>query len=56
MPVGGRNIGLMFNVYNVFNTTNLNPESVVTDMLSESFGQALAARAKRQVELGVQIR
>ena len=56
MPVGGRNIGLMFNVYNVFNTTNLDPESVVDDLLSESFGQALAARHKRQVELGVQIR
>ena len=57
MPLGSRNIGLMFNVYNVLNTTNLDPESVVANLQAGAlFGQALAARPKRQIELGVQIR
>ncbi|MCH7717066.1 MAG: hypothetical protein IH876_13110 [Gemmatimonadetes bacterium] len=47
----------MFNVYNVLNTTNLDPESVVANLQAGAlFGQALAARPKRQIELGVQIR
>ena len=56
-PVGRRNIGLMLNIYNVFNTTNLDPESVVANLQAgDLLGQALAALPKRQIELGVQIR
>ncbi|MCH7564939.1 MAG: TonB-dependent receptor [Gemmatimonadetes bacterium] len=53
---GGTQIGIIANVYNLFNTTNLDPTSVNVNMLAPTFGQALAALAKRQLEVGVQIR
>ena len=49
-------VGVIFNLYNIFNATNLNPVSVNVNMLSPTFGQALAAFPGRQAELGVQVR
>ena len=48
-------MGVILNVYNVFNTTNLDPATVNVNLLAPTFGQALGAFAKRQVELGVQV-
>jgi len=51
---GGRDVGLMLNIYNALNTTNFDPEFVT--VWGDTLGEALAAHAKRQIELGVQVR
>jgi hypothetical protein len=56
VAAGDRRLSVMANVYNLFNTTNLDSESVTRSRLSPSFGTAVAALPKRQIELGVQIR
>ena len=53
---GRAQIGIIANVYNLFNNTNLIPTSVNVNLLAPTFGQALAAFPKRQVEVGVQVR
>ena len=52
---GGARVGILANVYNLFNRTNLNPLSVNRNLLSPTFGDALSAFPKRQLELGVQV-
>ncbi len=56
MTVGQGQFALTMNVYNALNRTNLLPQSVVGNLSSENFGQALTAYPKRQVEIGVQLR
>ncbi len=50
----GENARLEFRVeaYNVFNTENLNPESIVNNISATNFGQATSALAGRVVTLG----
>ncbi len=52
---GPQQIALVANVYNIFNTTNLDPESVIGVLEAQLFGQAVAAFPKRQGEVGVQV-
>ena len=52
---GGTQIGVIANVYNLFNNTNLIPTSVNVNLLAPTFGQALQAFPKRQMEVGVQV-
>jgi outer membrane receptor protein involved in Fe transport len=52
---GGGRVAIMANVYNLFNRTNLAPTSLNRNLLSPSFGEALAALPKRQLELSVQV-
>ena len=56
LPLSNRaRIGVQLNVYNLFNTTNLQPESVVRSIESAVFGAAQNAFAGRQVEFGFRI-
>jgi outer membrane receptor protein involved in Fe transport len=55
-PVGRANLGIILNVYNLLNRTNLNASSVVESIQSQVFGQALTALPRRQAEIGMEVR
>jgi outer membrane receptor protein involved in Fe transport len=54
--VGDADVGITFNVYNLFNRTNLTSTSVMENIQSSLYGEALAAHPKRQGEIGMQVR
>ncbi len=56
VQVGSSELGIRLNVYNLLNRTNLSPYSVIGNLQSPSFGLALAALPRRQVELGLEAR
>jgi outer membrane receptor protein involved in Fe transport len=49
-------VGLVANVYNLFNRTNYDARSVVINQQAASFGEPLGAYPKRQVEVGVELK
>jgi Carboxypeptidase regulatory-like domain/TonB dependent receptor-like, beta-barrel len=51
-----RQIGLQLNVYNLLNTTNHDPASIVTFLEAPDFGAPSVAFPKRVAEVGVSIR
>jgi outer membrane receptor protein involved in Fe transport len=54
--VGGIEMAVQFNVYNLLNRTNLNPSSVVPSRASPLFGRASSALPGRQAEIGTRVR
>jgi len=53
---GPTGLGLVLNVYNLFNTTNGIPSSVQNIIGLPNFGDPLAASPGRQVEIGIEVR
>ena len=52
---GSARLGLVVNIYNLFNTTNGVPSSVENNLRSPLFGRPLEAFAGRQLEVGAQL-
>lgn len=55
LSLGPTRLGVVLNVYNLFDTTNGEPESVLNVIGTPGFGQPRAAFPGRQVEVGVQV-
>ena len=54
--VGRGEVGAVASVYNVFNRDNFVSTSIVGNLQSTAFGEALSAFPKRQAEIGLQVR
>ena len=54
--IGSRRAALSLHAYNLFNRTNGDPATVVTNVRSPLFGQVQAALPGRQIELGARLR